>query len=166
MDKEGTALNELITDEDSEKDRVHGRFAIPLKTRRNLKRKLDDGHLKEDRAFAFLDLASKELLSKDENTVFGQLVASQIRKLNPRNQAIARNRIQNILFELEIGEMDGSSSSQFPQYVTVDDAVIVGSSPSETSTNHVCEIINIPSTSTNTVKEFLSFNIQSDTSKK
>jgi hypothetical protein len=43
---------------------------------------------------------------KDECIIFGQMVASQIRKLNQRNQAIAKNRIQNRLFELEMEEMN------------------------------------------------------------
>lgn len=92
-------------------------MVTPLKTRRNVKRKIDEDQRKEDKAFAFLDVAAKELMNKDDCAVFGQLVASQMRKLNPRNQAIARNQIQNVLYGLEMEEMD--DPLQFPQYETV-----------------------------------------------
>lgn len=114
-------MMEVTTDEGTEKDGAQERFVPPLKNRRNMKRKLDDDKTKEDRAYAFLDVAAKDFMNKDDSAVFGQLVASQLRKLSPRNQAIARNRIQNILFQLEMEDMEGTSSTQFPQYVTVDE---------------------------------------------
>ena len=40
------------------------------------------------------------------------MFAFQIRKLNKRNQAIAKNRIQNCPFELEMEEMNTASSNQ------------------------------------------------------
>lgn len=163
MEQVDTTLTEVTTDEGA--DGAQERFVTPLKTRRNVKRHLDDDQTKQDRAYAFLDLAAKEFAKKDDSTVFGQLVASQLRKLSPRNQAIARNQIQNILFKLEMEDMDCTSNSQFQQYLTVDEAVIVDSSPSQTS-NDVCEIINVPSTATNTVQEFLTFKIAGDKSKK
>ncbi|KAF5275537.1 hypothetical protein FQR65_LT16604 [Abscondita terminalis] len=43
------------------------------------------------------------------------MVASQLRKLNKRNQAIAKNRIQNMLSELEMDEL---TNTQLPPNVT------------------------------------------------
>lgn len=84
-------------------------FARPIRTNRNMKRRRDEEDKKEEEAFHFLKVAANELTSKDEFTIFGQMVASQIRKLNRRNQAIAKNRIQNCLFELEIEEINNVS---------------------------------------------------------
>ncbi|RZF39350.1 hypothetical protein LSTR_LSTR000871 [Laodelphax striatellus] len=83
-----------------------------LNRSRNVRRKLADADdkSKEELAYAFLVVAAKELTTnKDTNALFGQLVAAQLRKLTPRNQAIARNRIQNILFKLEMEQMDAGS---------------------------------------------------------
>ncbi|KAF5303777.1 hypothetical protein FQR65_LT08112 [Abscondita terminalis] len=70
---------------------------------------------KEEAAFRFLKVAANELNAKDESSIFGQMVASQLRKLNKRNQAIAKNRIQNMLFELEMDEL---TNTQLPPNVT------------------------------------------------
>lgn len=48
---------------------------------------------------------------KDEFSIFGQMVATQIRKLSRRNQAIARNTIQNFLFDMEMREMATDENS-------------------------------------------------------
>ena len=87
-------------------------FACPLRTKRNVKRRWDEDDKKEEEAFHFLKVVAKELTTKDECTMSGQMVAFQIRKLNKRNQAIAKNRIQNCLFELEMEEMNTASSNQ------------------------------------------------------
>jgi len=42
----------------------------------------------------------------DEFSIFGQIVVSQLRKLNRRNQAIAKNYIQNYLFDMEMRKMN------------------------------------------------------------
>lgn len=84
----------------------------PLRTKRNAKRKLDEDDKKEEEAISFLRVAANELSAKDEFTIFGQMVASQLRKLNQRNQAIGKNRIQNCLFELEMEEINTASSKQ------------------------------------------------------
>ena len=46
------------------------------------------------------------LTNIDEFSIFGQMVASQLRKLNRRNQAIAKNHIQHYLFVMEMAEMN------------------------------------------------------------
>ena len=45
-----------------------------------------------------------ETPTQDDEGVFGMLVASDLRKLNQFNKMIARNRIQNLLFELQLQE--------------------------------------------------------------
>lgn len=49
--------------------------------------------------------AAEQLNQKDEYTIFGQLVGHKIRKLNPCNRLIAQQRINNILFELEMEQI-------------------------------------------------------------
>jgi hypothetical protein len=41
-------------------------------------------------------------MNEDEFSIFGQMVASQLRKLNWCNQAVAQNYIQNYLFDMEM----------------------------------------------------------------
>ncbi|KAF5307209.1 hypothetical protein FQR65_LT00725 [Abscondita terminalis] len=86
----------------------------PLKTTRATKKRRDDNE-KEEAAFKFLKVAANEISAKDESSIFGQMVASQLRKLNKRNQAIAKNQIQNMLFELEMDEL---TNTQLPPNVT------------------------------------------------
>jgi hypothetical protein len=74
----------------------------PIRTKRNLKRSREDERKQE--AYNFLKVAADHLTNKDEFSVFGQMVASQLRKLNRRNQAVAKNYIQNYLFDMEMRE--------------------------------------------------------------
>jgi len=60
----------------------------PIRTKRNLKRSREDE--REQEAYNFLKVAADHLTNKDEFSIFGQMVASQLRKLNRRNQAIAK----------------------------------------------------------------------------
>jgi hypothetical protein len=73
------------------------------------------------------------LTNKDEFPFFGQMVASQLRKLNRRNQAVAKNYIQNYLFDMEMREMNSvplDNPSQTLSYsVTPSTSYFPGSSP-------------------------------------
>jgi hypothetical protein len=60
----------------------------PIRTKRNLKRSRKDE--REQEAYNFLKVAADHLTNKDEFSVFGQMVASQLRKLNRRNQAVTK----------------------------------------------------------------------------
>jgi hypothetical protein len=60
----------------------------------------------EQEAYNFLKVATHHLTNIDEFSIFGQMVASQLRKLNRRNQAIAKNYIQTYLFDLEMREIN------------------------------------------------------------
>jgi hypothetical protein len=60
----------------------------PIRTKRNLKRSWEDE--REQEAYNFLKVAADHLTNIDELSVFVQMVASQLRKLNRRNQAIAK----------------------------------------------------------------------------
>ena len=76
----------------------------PIRTKRNLKRSREDES--EQEAYNFLKVAADHLTNIHEFSIFGQVVASQLRKLNRRNQAIAKNCIQNYLFDMEMREMN------------------------------------------------------------
>jgi hypothetical protein len=69
----------------------------------------------------------------DEFSIFGQMVASQLRKLNRRNQAIAKNHIQNYLFDMEMHEMNSvpldNPSPSSSHSVTPSNSNFPGSSP-------------------------------------
>lgn len=87
------------------------KFLPPPQTCRGIKRKIEDDRKKEDQAFGFLEVAAKSLTNKDDCSIFGEMIATQLRKLTSRNQAIARNKIQNLIFYLEMQEMNISSQN-------------------------------------------------------
>jgi hypothetical protein len=74
----------------------------PIRTKRSLKRCREDE--REQEAYNFLKVAADHLTNIDEFSIFGQMVACQLRKLNRCNQAIAKNYIQNYLFDMECGK--------------------------------------------------------------
>jgi hypothetical protein len=73
------------------------------------------------------------LTNIDEFSIFGQIVASQLRKLNRRNRAIAKNYIQNYLFDMEMREMNSvpldTPSPNLSYSVTSSTSSFPGSSP-------------------------------------
>lgn len=82
-------------------------YTLAPKNSQRHKRKRNDN---EDEVFkeALQCMKTKLTSDTDNCTIFGQLIASQMRNLCQRNQAIARNKIQNVLFDLEMDEMGGS----------------------------------------------------------
>jgi hypothetical protein len=52
----------------------------PIRTKRNLKRGREDE--REQKAYNFLKVSTDHLMNEDEFSIFGQMVASQLRKLN------------------------------------------------------------------------------------
>ena len=60
----------------------------PIRTKRNLKRSRADE--REEEACNFLKATADHLTNIDEFSIFGQMVASQLRKLNRRNKTIAK----------------------------------------------------------------------------
>ncbi|KAG8309388.1 hypothetical protein J6590_087271 [Homalodisca vitripennis] len=94
------------------------KFLPTPQTCRGIKRKIDDDGKKEEAAFGFLEVAAKSLSEKDDCSIFEEMIATQLRKLTPRNQAIARNRIQNLIFDFEMQEINNSlqNNTVAPQY--------------------------------------------------
>lgn len=101
--------------------------------------------------------ATEELSQKDEFTVYGQLIAHKIRNLNPLNRLLAQQRINNILFDLEMQQMTGAAATQnvtetrnvteIPNVIEIfNDTEMPNDSPAET------EAFDI-----NTVSEFVIF---------
>jgi hypothetical protein len=92
----------------------------PIGTEINLERSWGDEM--EEEAYNVLKVAANCLTSTDDFSIFGQMVASQLRKLNQRNQAIAKNYIQNYLFDMEMREINSvplyNLSSTLSQSVT------------------------------------------------
>jgi hypothetical protein len=60
----------------------------PISTKRILKRSREGE--REQEAYNFHKVAADHLTNVDEFSIFGQMVASQLRKLNRRNQAVAK----------------------------------------------------------------------------
>lgn len=52
-----------------------------------------------------------ESVKRDENTIYGELVACELRKLNPTVQTIAKHLINNVLFEAAMGKYDNADQS-------------------------------------------------------
>jgi hypothetical protein len=113
----------------SESDRAFAHS--PIRTKRNLRRSREDE--REQEAYNFLKVAADHLTNIDEFSIFGQMVASQLRKLNRRNQAIAKNYIQNYLFDMEMREMNSvpldNPSPTLSYSVTPSTSYFPGSSP-------------------------------------
>jgi hypothetical protein len=76
------------------------------------------------------------------------MVASQLRKLNRRNQAIAKNYIQNFLFDMEMREMNSvpldNLSPPLSHSVTPSTSYFPGSSPQS------CQSVNSDYSNTTT----------------
>lgn len=92
---------------------VPNKTSEAIRTRRNvvLKRKREDDNKEEGEVLNFLKTAATSLTAqKDDCAIFGQMVAFELRKLNPRNKAIAKNKIQNIIFELQLEEIQNQTS--------------------------------------------------------
>lgn len=70
---------------------------------------------KEEAAFNFLTAAAKELANRDEHTIFGQMVASQLRNLSRAGQIAARHAIHNVLYHQELKELHLVSEEQARQ---------------------------------------------------
>jgi hypothetical protein len=107
-------------------------FAFPpIRTKRHLKRRRQDE--REHEAYNFLKVATDHLTNIDEFSIFGLMVAFQLRKLNRCNQAIAKNYIQNYLFDMEMREMSSvpsdNPSPNLSYSVTPSTSYIPGSSP-------------------------------------
>lgn len=66
--------------------------AICIK-RNIVKRKKSEGHENETEALIFLRTAAASTAEKDECTIFGQMVGTELRKLNPRNKVVPKNQI-------------------------------------------------------------------------
>ncbi|KAJ8728628.1 hypothetical protein PYW07_006324 [Mythimna separata] len=86
-------------------------FTLPsIRKKRNVEiKKIDD---KDEEASKFMKKATEELTQKDEFTIYGQLIAHKIRNLNPLNRLLAQQRINNILFNLEMQQMTGAAATQ------------------------------------------------------
>jgi len=125
-------------------------FAHPsIRTKRNLKRSGEDERKQE--AYNLLKVAADHLTNLDKFSIFGQMVASQLRKLNRRNQAIAKkNYIQNYLTDMEMREMNSvpldNLSPNLPYSVTPSTSYFPGSSPQS------CQSVNSDYSNTSTNK--------------
>jgi hypothetical protein len=107
----------------------------PIRTKRNCRE--DE---REQEAHNFLKVAADHLMNIDEFSIFGQMVASQLRKLNRRNQAIAKNYIQNYLFDMEMREMS-SVPLDFPS-PTLSHSVTASTSYFPRSSLQSCQSVN------------------------
>lgn len=90
-------------------------FKSPIK--KALKRKQQDEMLFE--AYSFLKRAATTSTSRpadDECATFGNLVANKLRKFSETSRAVAQHRINNILFEIEMKELNASTHT--PSHVS------------------------------------------------
>ncbi|XP_054279013.1 uncharacterized protein LOC128997401 [Macrosteles quadrilineatus] len=74
-------------------------------TNRNLLKRKKEEEKKEEEAFT-----STSIAQKDDCNIFVQMVEAELRKLNPKNRVIAKNKIQNILFDLQLQEINETQS--------------------------------------------------------
>lgn len=90
-------------------------FIQPIRTKRNLKRNNRDE--REDEAYKLMKRAADEIERRDEWSTFGTFVADNIRKLKPLNQILAKREVTNMLFDLQMKEIEtsGRQSSLPPE---------------------------------------------------
>lgn len=108
-------------------------FVKPITTKRSANKTSNAD--REQQAFNLMKAAASKLSKdKDESSIFGEMVATKLRKLSPRNQAITQNRINNMLFEMEMEEIAASStplSSPPSQFAAISSQLRSPPSPSE-----------------------------------
>lgn len=64
-----------------------------------------------EEAYEFMTKAANALSTKDESTVFGEMLALKLRKLTPRNRTIAQYKITNLIFEMEMEDLTNAPTS-------------------------------------------------------
>jgi len=142
QDGETVPVSQLTHVSESERAFAHP----PIKTKRNLKRSREDE--REQDAYNFLKVAADHLTNIDEFSIFRQMVASQLRKCNRRNQAIAKYYIQNYLFDMDMREMNSvpldNTSPALSYAVTPSTSYFPGSSPQS------CQSVNSDYSNTST----------------
>jgi hypothetical protein len=137
-----------------------------IRTQRNLlKRKREEEEKKEAEAFAFMKAAATSMAQKDDCSIFGQMVAAEIRKLNPKNKIIAKNKIQNILFDLQLEEINENEAQSFILSSGGELYATTSSSDNASASNLVCLADGESTTgSENVIKDYLVFNIKKNSS--
>lgn len=134
-----------------------------IRTQRNIvnrKRKIDENN--EAEALDFLKKAATSIAEKDDCTIFGQMVASEIRGLTPRNKAVAKNRIQNVIFNLQMEEMSSQTLVISQQPHIVGSSGTSGNSSQNTSVMSPSLLISNDQTSADNeteLEQFLIINI-------
>lgn len=80
----------------------------PIKKKRSISKKTTSLDSEEEITYNLMKMITSYLTNsnQDESTIFGEMVAVKIRKLNPRNRAIAQNKINNLLFDIEMQELN------------------------------------------------------------
>lgn len=123
---------QILSEEELQDISEETEFVKPIATIRSVKLNKTANAEREEQAFNLMKAAANKLsIPKDESTIFGEMVAAKLRKMSPRNQAIAQNRMNNMLFEMEMEEITASStplSSPPPQFAA---ASLPPPSPSE-----------------------------------
>lgn len=71
---------------------------------------------KEQAAFTFLTIAAKALANRDECSIFGQMVASQLRNLSRDGQIAARHAIHNLLYQQKVKRLNLVTGEQTNKY--------------------------------------------------
>lgn len=92
----------------------------PVNTKRNLSKRKEEENHREDEAYNIMKFAATQLTAeKDDAELFGHMIAAKIKKLTPRNRTIAEHQIHNLLFQIQMQEMDSlPNPQQLPQRPT------------------------------------------------
>ena len=86
-----------------------------IRTNMNLIKNPVTTDTREEEAYQFMKKAAYDLWNRDESSIFGQMIAAKLRKFSPRNRAVAENRINNVIFDLEIQEIDNGLQTAVAQ---------------------------------------------------
>jgi hypothetical protein len=105
-------------------------FALPQRTVGN-KRKIGlieanvSKHLKQTSdALKTLTNKSQSQKLQDQPALYGQLLATKLRRLKPRSKIILQNKIDNLVFEAELSEIDSANApfvgrSLIPNFIAI-----------------------------------------------
>ncbi|XP_039283681.1 uncharacterized protein LOC111048153 isoform X2 [Nilaparvata lugens] len=133
-------IKDSVTDEDGSGTQQNMSFAIQNSkpgTSNILKRKkpLVSGGAVDAQTYGCIGRVGDVVASKDESSTFGDMVAFKLRRLSPRNRAIAQNRIGNLLFELEMEEFQMSSVQSASNSNSYSEAMTQSATVEQTASN-------------------------------
>ncbi|XP_054007406.1 transcription factor Adf-1-like [Hylaeus anthracinus] len=81
------------------------------------------GDTRLDEAYMLIKTLAERKTDQSEDSIFGQYVASQLKKFDPRVKVLVKHQINNILFEAEMGTLQQNSMDPLRNHSRSNDAI-------------------------------------------